>query len=243
MTETKLPTREPEALAEEEIRENTEGLATVLGVLSPDAAGVIRRALAGVARAALAPLEPDLDGIPAPEARVRAYVEAQAEEDNRTGSTTTEIAWAVPEEGGLVALSVDDLRDVLAELAAARTIAEAVDGVGGVEAARAGLAILERLGKRRAEFVEALRQAGGTMRIDIVPGGVEQHEHPANIADVPTEALAERFHALHEFHFPGSLPEALAHEDPRCSEHADGESRCFWDDLGELSDELDRRRG
>lgn len=61
---------------------------------------------------------------PAPEGRVRAYIEAQAEEDARTGIATDEIAWAVPEGGPLVALAVADVRDILAELEAWRTTAE-----------------------------------------------------------------------------------------------------------------------
>lgn len=64
------------------------------------------------------------DGLPAPEARVRAYLEAQAEEDARTGTTTDEIAWAVPEGGPLVALAVADIRDTVAELESWRTTAE-----------------------------------------------------------------------------------------------------------------------
>lgn len=61
--------------------------------------------------------------VPAPEARVRAYVDAQAEEDARTGYTSDEIAWAVPDEGRLTALAIGDLRDILAELASWRTAA------------------------------------------------------------------------------------------------------------------------
>lgn len=66
------------------------------------------------------------DGFPAPEARVRAFIQAQAEEDARTEVPTDEVAWAVPDTGRLTGLSVVDIRDVLAELDSWRTTAESM---------------------------------------------------------------------------------------------------------------------
>lgn len=74
------------------------------------------------------------DGLPGPEARVRAYLAAQAQEDARTGTTSDEIAWAVSDENGLVSLAIGDIRDAFAELAAYRDTVEAIQstlGAGG----------------------------------------------------------------------------------------------------------------
>jgi hypothetical protein len=55
-----------------------------------------------------------------PEDRVNAYLAAVAEE-NRRAYPIEDVAWAVPDDGGLVTLTLSDLRDAMAELAALRS--------------------------------------------------------------------------------------------------------------------------
>lgn len=65
--------------------------------------------------------------------------------------------------------------------------------------------------------------------------GCDRHE--ANIDDVQTANLEERYAELVEWN-----ADPLRHDDPRCGGQEDGEgSMCFWDNLAELGDELARR--
>lgn len=79
------------------------------------------------------------DGVPAPEARVRAFLEAQDQENARIPATTDELAWAVPDDAPLVALTLSDLRDTVAELGSLRDLVDAIMAEAEVGLRRGGV--------------------------------------------------------------------------------------------------------
>lgn len=154
----------------------------------------------------------NFDGYPAPEARVREFLEALDQENARAEvPPQDELAWAVPDEGGLVTLTATDLRDVLREFEALRTL-------------------VERAVARHPYIVprEALDATD--------PHATPDQVHPPEISDVPTARLEERYHVLTEF------LAGRASQDPRCGCSADNEGgSCYWDSTDEIDEELGRR--
>lgn len=144
--------------------------------------------------------------------RVQRFIDAVDQENARNADVVapvTELAWAVPDAGGLVALTVADVRALLP----ATTDPAIPTDLALSDRSRAIISVWQR----------------------------EDQQHPADIADVATADLEARWHRLHRWETAATIPDALA--DPRCGCGADNEGgRCYWDDLGQIDDELTRRR-
>lgn len=187
------------------------------------------------------------DGLPGPEARVREFLEALDQETSRNpGTEPDDLAWAVPDGGGILTLTASDLRDVLREFDALRKVH------GGImrHAAKlpAGYARRTRgpsettLGPMETEQADAI---GAVLHAVIAerehldatdPHATPDQVHARDIRDMTTEALQARYAELDEFH------DGRASVDPRCGCSADNEGgSCYWDSTDEIDEELGRR--